>query len=331
MKTSAKLQLVAKRSERHRPRPDRCRQRRSASPRPVRDHHVRRTTGLRQRAQHALSHLASAGNDDTVRRERASDLLSRERDRHVRERRRAPGDRGLGARAFADLDRMAEEPVEHRARRSVVAGLGRGVAHLAEDLALTEHGRVEPGRDVEQMPGRRVVVGDEELPLERADGAEGIPDSVVKERGDVREALVETARGLRTPQCAGTSRRSPPRRSRDCREGAVVTFAGRGPRPRRARAARVARRAHGGRRRRPARSDLSFSPGQPPVRETGTSSTRGYRGMARVTLRATRRADQPSSRRAHPVGAPRALWTTDRRSPVSRPLCQPASVNRSAR
>ena len=67
-------------------------------------------------------------------------------------------DAGLGARALADLNRVAE-----RAREQLPGGaLGLGrlprLAHLAEDLALADDHRVETGRDAEQMRDRGVVV-----------------------------------------------------------------------------------------------------------------------------------------------------------------------------
>ena len=51
------------------------------------------------------------------------------------------------------MERLPEEPVEQRAGR---AALER-VAHLAEDLALAGHERVEPGGDAEEVQRGAVV------------------------------------------------------------------------------------------------------------------------------------------------------------------------------
>ena len=67
------------------------------------------------------------------------------------------------AHALADGERLAEHAVEQRPRR---AGLVRG-AHLAEDLALAGHERVEPGGDAEEVQRRRLLVQAVERAVER--------------------------------------------------------------------------------------------------------------------------------------------------------------------
>ena len=68
------------------------------------------------------------------------------------------------------MERLPEEPVEHRPAR---AGLVGG-PHLPEDLALARNERVEPGRDAEEVQSRVLVAQPVELDLpgaERCDRA----------------------------------------------------------------------------------------------------------------------------------------------------------------
>ena len=83
----------------------------------------------------------------------AEDLL-RERGGGRRDRRRRLADRRFDPHLASSRDGVAEQPLQERACR---AGLG-GVAHLAEDLALTRDERVESGRDAEEVQRGRVVV-----------------------------------------------------------------------------------------------------------------------------------------------------------------------------
>ena len=92
---------------------------------------------------------------DLARRRRAARAARRGRRRPAaRARRRqttpTPGSRAIAVsrpHLLAGVQRLAEEPVEHGPGR---AGLVRG-AHLAEDLALAGHERVEPGGDAEEV------------------------------------------------------------------------------------------------------------------------------------------------------------------------------------
>ena len=59
---------------------------------------------------------------------------------------------------LADAQGVAEQQVERRAHAALVLGDLPRRAHLAEDLALAEHRRVEPGGDLEQVLGGGVVV-----------------------------------------------------------------------------------------------------------------------------------------------------------------------------
>ena len=78
----------------------------------------------------------------------------------------ALADRGLRPDPLADGQRLAEHPVEQRPGRS---GL-EGGAHLAEDLALAGHERVEARRDPEEVQRRRLVVQAVEDAVERLAG-----------------------------------------------------------------------------------------------------------------------------------------------------------------
>ena len=64
----------------------------------------------------------------------------------------------LGASPLARFDGMAEEEVEGRLGATFGLGGLPGGAYLTEDLALAEHGRVEPCRDLEQVTHRGFVV-----------------------------------------------------------------------------------------------------------------------------------------------------------------------------
>ena len=72
-------------------------------------------------------------------------------------------DGGVGARPLAGLEGVAEQEVERGpAAPSSRAALPR-LLDLAEDLALAEHGRVEPGGDLEEVRDGGVVVVDVEV------------------------------------------------------------------------------------------------------------------------------------------------------------------------
>ena len=70
------------------------------------------------------------------------------------------------AHALADGERLAEDAVEQRPR---LDGLVRR-AHLAEDLALARHERVEAGGDAEEMQRGRLLVQPVEDAVERLAG-----------------------------------------------------------------------------------------------------------------------------------------------------------------
>ena len=78
--------------------------------------------GAGEREGHASTHLARAEHEHAAVVERA-EPLGRERDRGRRHRHRVAADRGLGAGALADLDRVAERAREQRAAGALVLGV----------------------------------------------------------------------------------------------------------------------------------------------------------------------------------------------------------------
>src|SRR4029079_6113541 len=76
----------------------------------------------------------------------------------VTDRRCAATDGRLRAGTFAGFDRVPEQQVERRLRRALGLCQLPCRAHLAEDLALAEHRRIESGCYLEQMGDRSIVV-----------------------------------------------------------------------------------------------------------------------------------------------------------------------------
>ena len=99
-----------------------------------------------------FAHLPGPEQEDATSGEVAEHLLG-QRCRRRRDRRRALPDRGLHPDALSGVQRLAEEPVEERARR---AGFERR-PHLAEDLSLAGNERVESGGDSKEVERRRLV------------------------------------------------------------------------------------------------------------------------------------------------------------------------------
>ena len=126
--------------------------------------------GLAQRRGHAGAHVAGADDEHAASGKRA-EAVGGELDGGVADRRRAPPDRRLGAGPLAGAQGMAEQQVERRADAAAVDGGLPRRAHLAEDLALAEDQRVEPGRDLEQVGRRGVVVQGEEVRVQLVERA----------------------------------------------------------------------------------------------------------------------------------------------------------------
>ena len=100
-----------------------------------------------------LAHLAGAEQKDGATVEAAEHLLG-ERGRGRRHRGRALPDCGLGPNLATAVERLPEGAVEQRPGRPELVR----DAHLAEDLALAGHERVEACGDAEEMVGRGAVV-----------------------------------------------------------------------------------------------------------------------------------------------------------------------------
>ena len=104
------------------------------------------------------------------------------------QRRRGAVDVGLGAGALADPERLLEQHVEGRADGAELLAEPERVAGLAEDLALADGHRVEPGRDLEQVRDRAVVVVDVEVRQHRVGGLAGPLD---EQPGELLDRAVE--------------------------------------------------------------------------------------------------------------------------------------------
>ena len=127
---------------------------RGAVERPVRDDRDRRPTRTKVSCRR-LARATRPDEHDPPSLEAVEHLLG-ERRRGSRDGRGALADRGLDPGPSARLERHPEEPVEERARRRRL----EGVPHLAQDLALAGHERVEPGRDAEEVERGGLVGAD---------------------------------------------------------------------------------------------------------------------------------------------------------------------------
>ena len=114
-----------------------------------------------------LPHRARA-DDERAAGGEVAELALRELDGDRRDGDGMTGDLGLGAHAAAGLDRLLEEPVQHRAARALFQREPVRGAHLAQDLRLARDERVEAGRDAKEVAGRLLVLVAEE----RVAGAE---------------------------------------------------------------------------------------------------------------------------------------------------------------
>ncbi len=78
-------------------------------------------------------------------------MFEREVHRDVRHADRPGGYPGVRAHVLGRLERLLEDPVEHRAGGAARLGGGVGLLHLAEDLVLADELRVEAARDLEEV------------------------------------------------------------------------------------------------------------------------------------------------------------------------------------
>ena len=97
-----------------------------------------------------LDHLAGADHQHAGLGDRREDALG-ELHRRGGHRDRRAADVGVRAHVLGDGEGPLEQPVEHQAQRARRFGVPHRLLHLAEDLRLAQHHRVEPARDAERM------------------------------------------------------------------------------------------------------------------------------------------------------------------------------------
>ena len=90
-------------------------------------------------------HGARADHQHPATRELAA-ILGQQLVRRTDQRAPRAADPGLGLHPLAHPERLLEQGVQDGAHGAVVLAHGQRVLHLAEDLALPDHDRVEPGR-----------------------------------------------------------------------------------------------------------------------------------------------------------------------------------------
>ena len=190
-----------------------------------------------QVARRQLAHLAGADEQHRAAREVAEHLLG-ERGSGSRHGGRALADRCLDASAPAGMERLAEEAIEQRAGGADL----ECVSHLAEDLALARHERVEAGGDAEQVE-RGAVVAEPVEHVARAPRRRR-PRARAARRSPARPGDRRRRRSRGRAPCGCRSRAPPPRSPARARRR------GQRRRLRRRRRAPGARRGPGGARRR---------------------------------------------------------------------------------
>jgi len=122
----------------------------------VRHEHVG-GAGLGQRLDRAFGHLTGTDHEHGATLDPA-DAVTGQRDRSLRDRGDASGDRGLGTSPLAGLDRVAEEPTECRPDGALGPGDFPGITNLTEDLVFADHRGVESGGHGEEVTHRFCVV-----------------------------------------------------------------------------------------------------------------------------------------------------------------------------
>ena len=139
--------------------------------------------------------------------------------RRARPRRAAgcagPADPGLGPGPLAGAQREPAELAEHRARpcRAPAASLQRRT-HLAEDLALADHHRVQAGRHREQVAHRAVLVVHVQVLGQLVRRHAAVPREQLADGGDAARGTGPPRR--RPPPGCRWRRRTPRRRGSAC-------------------------------------------------------------------------------------------------------------------
>ena len=100
-----------------------------------------------------IDHFPRADEQDPLLGDRWEDALGQlHRGRRHRDRRAA--DLGLGADILCHGERPLEQPVQHEPQRACGFGVADGLLHLAQDLRLAQHHRIEARGDTERVGHR---------------------------------------------------------------------------------------------------------------------------------------------------------------------------------
>ena len=133
-----------------------------------------------------------------------------ELDRGAQQAEAGPADRGLGPGPLAGAQREPPELAEHPAGGAVLRRQLDRRAHLAEDLVLADHHRVEAGRHREQMADRPLLVVHVQVRGELGRRHPAVPG---EQFADGRDAARGSGPRRRTPRpgCRWRRRRPRPR------------------------------------------------------------------------------------------------------------------------
>ena len=135
---------------------DRVGQRQPTLGRAVGDRDVSHT-GAMQGGGDADPHVAGPDHQHLATGE-VAEAIGDHLDRGVADRGGATSDGGFGPGPLADPQGVTEQPVETRSDRTFVPTQLPCAADLPEDFALAEHRRLQPGRHLEEVSRRGVVV-----------------------------------------------------------------------------------------------------------------------------------------------------------------------------
>jgi hypothetical protein len=116
-----------------------------------------------------LDHLAGADEEQPRVGERGKDAL-RELDRRGRHGDRRAADVRLRAHVLRHRERALEQPVEDQAQRTGGLSAAHRLLHLAEDLRLAEHHRIQAAGDAKSVRHRAILRQRVDVRLERVGG-----------------------------------------------------------------------------------------------------------------------------------------------------------------
>ena len=143
-----------------------------------------------ERVRGERTHRAGTDDDGAHPRE-VTEHVARQFECPLDERAADRVDAGLGVHALADAQRLLHQAAHDGADTARFLTFAQAVAHLAEDLALSDGERVEAGRDVEQVRDGALVEVDVEVVAQvghrhAGDVGEGVAefgDGTVERRG----------------------------------------------------------------------------------------------------------------------------------------------------